>query len=95
MKLGWLSRRVVVTGKVQGVGFRAWTEREALARGLAGWVRNVDNGAVEALLQGPAAAVEDMLAAFKRGPRLAAVERVEVSETQETLREGASFEVRR
>ena len=61
-------RLVVVRGRVQGVGFRAWTEMTALERGLDGWVRNRRDGSVEAVFAGAAVAVEAMLAACRRGP---------------------------
>ena len=73
---------VTITGRVQGVGFRAFVEDEARMRGLAGWVRNRQDGSVEAVLLGDAAAVEAMLAACRRGPRAAAV--TEVSATDYT-----------
>jgi acylphosphatase len=73
-------RRVVVSGKVQGVAFRASTEHEARARGLDGWVRNLADGRVEAVLEGPAAAVEAVLAWCRRGPRFARVSGVEARE---------------
>ena len=69
---------VSISGLVQGVGFRAWTERRAVALGLSGWVRNVWTGDVEAAFSGPADAVEAMLAACREGPPGARVERVEV-----------------
>lgn len=69
----------LVTGVVQGVGFRAWTESEALKRKLAGWVRNLDDGRVETLVQGPRAAVEEFLRSLGRGPVSARVEKVESS----------------
>ena len=69
---------VLISGFVQGVGFRAWTERRANQLGLSGWVRNRENGDVEAVISGPAEAVDVMLEAFKQGPRHARVDRVEV-----------------
>ena len=69
---------VRITGRVQGVGFRAWTEQRANALGLSGWVRNAENGDVEALFSGPSEAVNTMLAACQQGPRHARVERVEL-----------------
>ena len=72
--------RVTISGRVQGVGFRAWTEREASARGIAGWVRNRLNGDVEALFAGPPDAVETLCAACWRGPAHAQVDQVEVKE---------------
>jgi acylphosphatase len=69
--------RLRIEGRVQGVGYRAWLEREASARGLSGWVRNRRDGSVEALLIGPADAVEAAIAACARGPRLAGVSGIE------------------
>jgi acylphosphatase len=68
---------VRVTGRFQGVGFRAWTRGEAEARGLAGWVRNAPDGSVAALIAGPEAEVAAMVAALRGGPRGARVDRVE------------------
>jgi acylphosphatase len=64
---------VTITGRVQGVGFRAWVWDEAEARRLSGWVRNRRDGTVEAVFCGEAGAVEAMLAACRIGPRGAAV----------------------
>ncbi len=65
--------RVVISGRVQGVWYRGWTVDEARARGLDGWVRNRHDGSVEAVFQGPAAAVAEMVAACRQGPPLARV----------------------
>jgi acylphosphatase len=65
--------RVVIRGRVQGVWFRGWTEREANARRLDGWVRNRSDGTVEAVFSGPAAEVEAMVDACRRGPPSAQV----------------------
>ncbi len=70
------SARVRITGRVQGVGYRAWTVDEARRRGLSGWVRNRSNGDVEAVFSGPAATVDDMIAACRRGPYSARVDHV-------------------
>lgn len=75
-----MRRRVVVQGRVQGVWFRAATEEQARALGLAGWVRNRGDGSVEAVFEGAAEAVEAALRWCRRGPPLARVERVEVCE---------------
>jgi acylphosphatase len=61
-------RHVVIRGRVQGVGFRAWTEYSALERGLEGWVRNRRDGSVEAVFAGPPPAIDAMIAACRRGP---------------------------
>lgn len=69
---------VRISGFVQGVAFRAWTERRATALGVSGWVRNLPNGDVEAVFSGKAGAVAAMLDACRDGPRLADVENVAV-----------------
>jgi acylphosphatase len=61
-------RHVMVRGRVQGVGFRAFVEDEAQARGLEGWVRNRRDGTVEAVFAGAAESVADMVAACRQGP---------------------------
>lgn len=66
-------RHVIVRGRVQGVGYRAFVEEEAHKRGLQGWVRNRRDGSVEAVFGGPAAKVESMTAACRRGPFAAQV----------------------
>ena len=69
-------RRIVhleIQGRVQGVGFRIWTEREAARRGLDGWVRNRADGTVEALFAGNESSVESMVQACRRGPAHAIV----------------------
>jgi acylphosphatase len=82
---------VVVRGLVQGVGFRAWVEREALAHGLSGWVRNRRDGTVEAVLAGDSA-LEDMLRALRAGPPAAVVSDVVVRDWREPVTPG--FEIR-
>jgi acylphosphatase len=70
-------RQVTITGRVQGVGYRAWVEHRAVAHGLEGWVRNRKDGSVEALFAGPAEVVADMVAACRRGPSSARVDAVQ------------------
>jgi acylphosphatase len=72
--------RVVVTGRVQGVAFRDFVQREARARGVGGWVRNRRDGAVEALFAGAPEIVAEMLAACWRGPPASRVADVRVTE---------------
>jgi acylphosphatase len=67
-------RHVVIRGRVQGVGYRAWVEHQARLRRLEGWVRNRRDGSVEAVFSGPAEAVTAMIAACRRGPSSARVE---------------------
>ena len=85
-------RRVVVRGEVQGVFFRDSTEKEARSRGVAGWVRNRDDGSVEAVFEGDSDAVEALVGFCRSGPSRADVDDVDVSEEEP---EGLdSFEVR-
>lgn len=65
--------RLVITGRVQGVGYRDWLVAEAEQRGVHGWVRNLRDGTVEALLHGASDAVAELLAACRSGPRYAVV----------------------
>ena len=85
-------RHVVVHGQVQGVFFRDSTQEEAARRGVAGWVRNRDDGAVEAVFEGGPDAVEAMVRFCREGPSRAEVDRVDESEEEP---EGLSgFDVR-
>ncbi len=70
-------RQVRVTGRVQGVGYRAWVEHRARNHDLQGWVRNRRDGSVEALFAGPAQIVADMVASCGRGPSSARVDAVQ------------------
>ncbi len=69
--------RLIISGRVQGVGFRFWARREAQRRGLRGWVRNRRDGTVETLLIGNDAGLADMVVACARGPSLAVVRSIE------------------
>jgi acylphosphatase len=71
------AKRIVIRGLVQGVGYRAWMARQAAKLGVAGWVRNRDDGSVEALVAGDTAAVEELLRLCRRGPRAAEVMSIE------------------
>lgn len=84
---------VMISGRVQGVGYRAWCHGRARAFGLGGWVRNRRSGEVEAVFSGPAETVETMLAACREGPGLAHVLAVTVlADSYPDV--PASFEVR-
>jgi acylphosphatase len=73
-------RHLIIRGRVQGIGYRAWAEYEALTRGLEGFVRNRRDGTVEAVFAGPAAVVAAMVEACRRGPPGARVTAVDISE---------------
>lgn len=88
-----IARNVRVTGRVQGVGYRAWTRDRAEVLGLTGWVRNEPDGAVRAHLVGTGAAVSRMLAEMERGPTFARVADVVASDVVAEASDG--FEVRR
>jgi acylphosphatase len=70
----------VISGRVQGVGFREFVRREAIARALTGYVRNSDDGRnVEVVAEGEASALEELARALHDGPRFSRVERVEAA----------------
>jgi acylphosphatase len=83
---------VVVTGRVQGVSFRAYAEQQAHRLGVRGWVRNEPDGSVGGHFEGDPAAVDAMVAWCREGPRLARVERVEVHPAEPTGHRG--FDIR-
>ncbi len=74
-------RRYVITGRVQGVGFRYFVQSAASRESLAGWVRNLDDGRVETAAAGPADAIERFERAIRQGPSAARVDRVDVDDT--------------
>jgi len=77
-----IARRVWISGVVQGVGFRYWTEKEAIRLGLAGTVRNLLDGRVEADLEGDPEAVEALTEWLRHGPDSARVSGIEVEDRQ-------------
>ena len=68
--------QLTIRGRVQGVGYRAWVEYQAIRRGLDGWVRNRTDGSVEAVFAGAADVVAEMVEQCRRGPSSARVEAV-------------------
>ena len=90
---GKVRAHVRVYGKVQGVFFRARMRDQALEAGVGGWVRNLPDGSVEAVLEGPWEAVMKVVCWAHRGPPLARVDRIEV-EFGEATGEFESFEIR-
>jgi acylphosphatase len=77
------SVRLRIEGRVQGVGFRAFVERAATARGLDGWVRNRRDGGVEAVISGPPASVDAMIEQCRKGPPSARVDLVKALDEPE------------
>ena len=89
--------QVMITGRVQGVGYRAWVEYQATASGLEGWVRNRRDGSVEAVFAGNAKAVAEMVALCRHGPpsaRVTALTKESAGEAELNLRHaGEGFSV--
>ena len=77
---GHCRRRVFISGLVQDVWFRGTTAKQAVRAGVHGWVRNLADGRVEAVLEGSADAVNEMVDFCSRGPEMARVDRIEVVE---------------
>jgi acylphosphatase len=72
--------RLTIHGRVHGVGFRAFVEREAVHRGLEGWVRNRRDGSVETLIAGDEPVIDEMIEACGRGPAVARIDWVDIEE---------------
>lgn len=85
---------LTIRGRVQGVWYRASARSAAEARGLVGWVRNADDGSVEAVAEGPRPALEDFIAWCHKGPPAARVDTVDTRWT-DPLGGFTAFEVRR
>lgn len=83
----------VVHGRVQGVSFRAYTQREAVTLGLTGWVRNLPDGTVETIAEGPRSSLKSFLSFLRTGPSSARVDKVDVSWSNATG-EFTSFRIR-
>jgi len=83
-----ISKRVLISGHVQGVWYRGWTVQQAQALNLSGWVRNLSDGRVEALFHGPADAVERMIEFCRQGPPAARVRDVQWDVTPESPANG-------
>jgi acylphosphatase len=86
------SLRVLISGKVQGVGYRLWTVRQAKCLGLKGWVRNLPDDGVEAVFSGDRPAVLQMVQLCHQGPRAAVVK--EVIETNSNENNFDDFDIR-
>jgi len=88
-----LAKRYVIRGRVQGVGFRWFVEREAYLLQVAGWVRNNSDGTVEVLAQGTRDQLAGLHSRLREGPRAARVDEVEISDA-EPVAGMASFQIR-
>jgi len=87
-----IARRVRITGRVQGVFFRAWTKDEARSIGVHGWVRNCTDGSVEAHIEGDEISVDELIRRMRHGPPHAKVTDVQV--TDSAIEDLGRFEVR-
>jgi len=87
-----MTRRYIITGRVQGVGFRWFVEREARGIGVGGWVRNNDDGAVEVLASGTAEQLAQMRKVLEQGPRASRVDEVQEFEVESQQNE-SSFRI--
>jgi len=88
-----VARRMVISGRVQGVGFRYFAQEAAAREGVTGWVRNLPDGRVEAYLEGENDSVTRVERAIRQGPRGARVDKVEV-DTEEPSSGYSDFSVR-
>jgi len=82
---------LLITGRVQGVGYREWMIHRATALGLRGWVRNRRDRRVEAVACGPQEMLDVLVDACRRGPPSARVDTVEVAPSTEAIAAGAGF----
>jgi acylphosphatase len=88
--------RLRISGRVQGVGFRAFVADEAESRGLDGWVRNRADGSVEAVIAGKSDIADEMVETCRRGPRGSRVENVAIGEASESdIGEPSGFRILR
>jgi len=84
-----MNLHLIISGVVQGVGYRQWLRRRALAAGLTGWARNRADGTVEAVLSGPSEAVETLVGEAMRGPSGARVDGIDRREDRSLRSDGA------
>jgi acylphosphatase len=81
--------RTIISGRVQGVGYRAWTIAKASSLGLKGWVRNLSDGSVEAVFSGEETIVATMIEACKEGPPASRVMKIETFLWDEPVEDGS------
>ena len=89
-----MKRSYVVSGAVQGVGFRHYTWRQGLRIGLKGWVRNLPDGRVEAVAEGTAEQLEEFERALRQGPPSACVTYLHVADSRDEAQQVVTFEIR-
>ena len=87
------TRRYIVSGRVQGVGFRWFVDREARIIGVAGWVRNTPNGNVEVLAAGTEEQLAKLKTKLKQGPRAARVDEVMEEDASDEVLKSKSFQI--
>lgn len=83
---------LIISGFVQGIGYRAWIKREATKLGITGWVKNREDGEVEAICEGKPESIEALINLAKQGPLLSQINQVEVK-WEASRGEYASFEI--
>lgn len=88
-----MGKRLLIEGRVQGVGYRASFAEEAVALGLQGWVRNRRDGSVEAVVDGDAAAIEAVIVWARRGPPASRVSHVTVEEAAGQAAGDGTFDI--
>jgi acylphosphatase len=88
-----MTRSYLVSGRVQGIGFRDWVRRTARAQGVRGWVRNREDGRVEAVATAETEVIERFESVLREGSAVSRIESVESSDVEETL--FSDFEIRR
>ena len=88
-----MAKRLMIEGRVQGVGYRASFADQAVALGLSGWVRNRRDGSVEACVHGDAAAIEAIIVWARRGPPAALVRNVTIEEAAEPAPADGTFKI--
>lgn len=89
-----ITRHLLISGRVQRVGYRNYIVYKAGVHGVRGWVRNLADGRVEAMIEGTPAAVTALIECAQRGPRLAEVTGVEVTESLDTFTNFAVLETK-
>ena len=91
-----ITKHVIISGRVQGVGFRYFTKKSAESLGVSGWVKNLRSGDVEAVLQGSSESVDEMMNRLEAGPTTARVDEIKELEDMPTAQKRVNgFNVKR